>query len=186
MAGPLARNTSIWDEVTGGSGGLIPNTVYYLSETTRGHMTTIQPTNGNGQIVQIGVALDARTLNIGIVPLNAVPTVPTTEHLSGAGGTPGPATIPIANVATSFLENTFTESTLTFGPLADGSVDGQIHNFVNVSANGMALVRVQITSFEGGLTFMTSTATRANFSVIWNSLASEWQKLGTPLAFTES
>ncbi len=123
-------------------------------------------------------------------PTGAGPTGPTgaaaattAEHLSGAGGDPQ---IPLADVDASFLENSLSESVLLFGPLADGVVDGQIHNFVNISASGTRVVRVEITSFEGGFTLMSSTSTRANFSVIWNDQEAVWQVIGTPRNFTES
>ena len=66
-AGPLTLSTNVWDARTGGSGGLVPNAIYWLSSTTRGHMTTVRPTTG--QIVQIGVAFSKTTLNVQITPL---------------------------------------------------------------------------------------------------------------------
>lgn len=67
FAGPLTLTTAQWDARTGGSGGLTPNAVYYLSAATAGQLTTTPPTDPN-YITPIGFALSATTmmLQIGI------------------------------------------------------------------------------------------------------------------------
>jgi hypothetical protein len=59
-AGPLTLPTSVWDAITGGSGGLVVSANYYLSSTTLGHLTT--DASAGGPLV--GVALSPTTLDV--------------------------------------------------------------------------------------------------------------------------
>ena len=63
-AGPLVLPTAIWDRATGGVGGLVPNTIYYLSADEPGHLTSTRP--DHGQIVKVGVAFEAEVLDVQI------------------------------------------------------------------------------------------------------------------------
>jgi adhesin HecA-like repeat protein len=64
-AGALTATTGQWDAVTGGSGGLTPGSVYYLS-TTEGGLTTTAPTEAGDVVAPIGKALTATVLIINI------------------------------------------------------------------------------------------------------------------------
>jgi hypothetical protein len=63
--GPLTLTTEQWDARTGGSGGLTPGDVYYLSAATAGLLTTTPPVNPN-YITPIGFALSATTMQLQI------------------------------------------------------------------------------------------------------------------------
>lgn len=52
-----------WDVVTGDSGGLDANLVYYL-DTTTGKLTSTAPTSG--WVVRVGLAISATELRLGI------------------------------------------------------------------------------------------------------------------------
>lgn len=63
-AGPVVLGTATWDVATGGSGGLVPGQLYYLSQTKPGQLTTQYPFSGAA--VKIGIALNPTTLNVQI------------------------------------------------------------------------------------------------------------------------
>lgn len=68
VAGILAATTGEWDVVTGQTGGLTPDAIYYLDPSTAGHLTTNAPTT-DGQIVcAVGVAVSTTRLKIDIQP----------------------------------------------------------------------------------------------------------------------
>lgn len=50
FSGNISLTTGQWDALTGGSGGLTPGTVYYLSPTTAGSLTATAP-SASGQFV---------------------------------------------------------------------------------------------------------------------------------------
>ncbi len=62
--GTLTLTITQWDLVTGDTGGLIPGTVYFLSETTNGRITKTAPING--YVVKIGVAISTVNFEISI------------------------------------------------------------------------------------------------------------------------
>jgi hypothetical protein len=64
VAGPLVLDTASWDVSTGGSGGLVPGQIYYLSQTEPGRLTTLYPFTGTA--TKIGRALNSTTLNVQI------------------------------------------------------------------------------------------------------------------------
>jgi hypothetical protein len=64
FAGPLTLPTERWDAITGGSGGLTPHEVYYLSAATAGKLTTTPPVSGF--ITPVGFAHNETTLMIQI------------------------------------------------------------------------------------------------------------------------
>ncbi len=63
-AGQVTLPASTWDAATGGSGGLVPHTVYYLSQTTPGHLIAVRPSSG--QAVKIGIALTPEVFDVQI------------------------------------------------------------------------------------------------------------------------
>lgn len=66
--GVLVATTGQWDTITGGSGGLVFNTVYYLDPSTAGKLTDTAPTTVGQLVVQVGVALSTTELSIEIEP----------------------------------------------------------------------------------------------------------------------
>ena len=69
-SGVLTLTTAQWDAVAGTSGGLTPGTVYYLSQTTAGHIITTPAGTPGLVTTQLGQALSATRLLIQIgVPI---------------------------------------------------------------------------------------------------------------------
>jgi hypothetical protein len=66
--GVITATTGEWDTVTGGSGGLVANTVYYLDPDTAGMLTTTAPTDTGDYVVRIGKAISTTELEISIMP----------------------------------------------------------------------------------------------------------------------
>jgi hypothetical protein len=66
VAGVLTATTGQWDTVTGGSGGLVAGTKYYLDAATSGKMTSTAPTTVGQYVVELGVALSTTELMIKI------------------------------------------------------------------------------------------------------------------------
>jgi len=64
--GVLSATTGQWDAVTGGSGGLTYNTVYYLDPDTAGMLTETAPTDTGDYVVRIGKAISTTELEISI------------------------------------------------------------------------------------------------------------------------
>lgn len=64
--GILAATTAQWDAVTGGTGGLTPNTVYFLSAATAGMLTPTAPTTAGQFVLRIGKAISTTELEISI------------------------------------------------------------------------------------------------------------------------
>jgi fibronectin-binding autotransporter adhesin len=60
----LTLTTTQWDAVAGTTGGLTPGTVYFLHQTTPGHLTATPPTTTGQFVVQVGIALSATQLLI--------------------------------------------------------------------------------------------------------------------------
>jgi hypothetical protein len=58
----VVLTTAQWDAVTDQVGGLTPGATYYVSPTTRGHLTTTRPSATGTFTTQVGVALDPTTL----------------------------------------------------------------------------------------------------------------------------
>lgn len=61
-SGTVSGTTGEWDAVTGQTGGLTPGSVYYLSNTTYGNLTTAVPSSG--YLVRVGVATSNQKLLI--------------------------------------------------------------------------------------------------------------------------
>ncbi len=63
--GIITATTGEWDTVTGDSGGLTPNTLYYLSETTSGKLKAVAP--ATGYVSPIGIAISTTQMKIEIL-----------------------------------------------------------------------------------------------------------------------
>jgi hypothetical protein len=109
------------------------------------------------------------------------PCPPTTEHVSGDGSSPP---IPLNQaVDTSFISSSGSESNQDF-TLADGTVDGQIHNIVNESVN-ITGITVTPANLHNGTSIGTGFPD-ASATLIWNAPMGEWFVLGTMLGFSVS
>lgn len=64
--GILSLTTGQWDTITGGTGGLTPGTVYWLSPTTAGRLTTTPPSAIGDFVLQVGRAFSETDLEISI------------------------------------------------------------------------------------------------------------------------
>ncbi|MFZ5832702.1 MAG: hypothetical protein ACOY3P_21655 [Planctomycetota bacterium] len=64
--GVLTATTLQWDAVTGGSGGLVPGTVYYLDAFNPGRLTSTAPTTAGQFVVRVGLALSPSDMDISI------------------------------------------------------------------------------------------------------------------------
>jgi hypothetical protein len=65
--GVVILTTGEWDAVTGGSGGLTPDSEYFLSATTAGLLTTTAPTTAGHVVKPLGVALSTTELALRIL-----------------------------------------------------------------------------------------------------------------------
>jgi hypothetical protein len=63
-AGVVTLTTGQWDTIAGTTGGLIFNTVYYLSGATAGLITATAPTSG--YVLELGRAVSTTSLKINI------------------------------------------------------------------------------------------------------------------------
>lgn len=63
-SGVMTATTAQWDAVTGGTGGLVFNTTYYLDATTVGKLTPTAPSATGQSVVQVGVALSTTDMEI--------------------------------------------------------------------------------------------------------------------------
>jgi len=68
VAGIHTLATALWDAVTGQTGGLTPNTVYYLDPSNAGKLTTTAPTTAGQQVVRIGRAINSTQMRLLIQP----------------------------------------------------------------------------------------------------------------------
>lgn len=63
-ASTLTANTAQWDAVSGGTGGLTPGSVYYLSGSTAGSISTTPPAGTGKYVLPVGVSLNTTTMGI--------------------------------------------------------------------------------------------------------------------------
>jgi len=68
--GVLSLTTGEWDSITGDTGGLTFNDVYYLDPDTAGMLTTTAPTTTGDFVVRVGKAISTTDMEISI--LNAI------------------------------------------------------------------------------------------------------------------
>lgn len=66
-SGHLTGSTAQWDAVTGGTGGLTANSIYYLSATTAGRLTATPPSTSGHVVVEVGKAVSTTTLKIAVI-----------------------------------------------------------------------------------------------------------------------
>jgi hypothetical protein len=66
--GQISATAAQWDAVTGQTGGLTAGSVYYLSATTAGQMTTTAPTTAGQYVGRIGKALSSTVFDLAIAP----------------------------------------------------------------------------------------------------------------------
>ena len=63
-ASSLTATTAQWDVATGCSGGLIPGSIYYLSDSVAGKISTTPPTTNGKYVMPIGIAFDTTEMEI--------------------------------------------------------------------------------------------------------------------------
>ena len=68
MDGLLNATTAQWDAVTGGSGGLVFKTRYYLDPATAGKLTSTAPTTTGQYVCEVGIAMSTTDMKINIMP----------------------------------------------------------------------------------------------------------------------
>lgn len=68
LNGILTATTGQWDAVTGGSGGLVKDTIYYLDTTTAGMLTSTAPTTIGQLVVEVGIGLSTTEMLVRIRP----------------------------------------------------------------------------------------------------------------------
>lgn len=66
--GVFTASTAQWDAVTGGTGGLTPGAIYYLSAGTAGRLTATAPSSTGEFVSRVGKALSTTALEITIQP----------------------------------------------------------------------------------------------------------------------
>lgn len=66
VQGILTATTVQWDAVTGGTGGLVFNTKYFLDPTTSGKLTSTPPTTVGQLVVLIGTAISTVDMEVAI------------------------------------------------------------------------------------------------------------------------
>jgi hypothetical protein len=66
--GLMTATTGQWDAVTGETGGLVFDTIYYLDPTTPGRLTATAPSTVGQTVVAVGVALSTTELSVNIQP----------------------------------------------------------------------------------------------------------------------
>jgi hypothetical protein len=60
--GIVSLTTAQWNTVTGGTGGLTYNSIYYLSPSTAGGLTTTAPTTAGQIVAPVGLAISTTDL----------------------------------------------------------------------------------------------------------------------------
>lgn len=66
FAGPVELTHAQWDAIAGTSGGLVPNTPYFLSAATGGFITSVAPSASGSIALQVGVAISSTVLVVQI------------------------------------------------------------------------------------------------------------------------
>jgi hypothetical protein len=64
--GTVIATTGQWDAVTGQTGGLTPNTSYFLDPSTAGKMTTTAPTTVGQLVVLLGTAVSSTQFDVDV------------------------------------------------------------------------------------------------------------------------
>lgn len=63
-SGELTATTGQWDAVTGGAGGLVAGSVYYLDPSTSGRLTATAPTTAGQFVAEVGLALSTTKMHV--------------------------------------------------------------------------------------------------------------------------
>lgn len=66
IASVLQATTGSWDAVAGTSGGLTAGTIYYLSDSSAGHITSTAPSTSGHYVQEVGEGISATELLINI------------------------------------------------------------------------------------------------------------------------
>lgn len=66
--GMLTATAGQWDVITGGSGGLVSGSTYFLDAANAGKLTTVAPTQTGQYVVRVGRAINTTSLEISIYP----------------------------------------------------------------------------------------------------------------------
>jgi hypothetical protein len=66
MDGIVEATTTQWDAVTGGTGGLTPGAIYFLSAATAGRLTLAPPTTVGHYVARVGRAVSATKMDLAI------------------------------------------------------------------------------------------------------------------------
>lgn len=66
LDGTVSLTTAQWDAITGGSGGLVFDTKYYLDPATAGKLTSTAPTTVGQLVVEVGIAMSTVDLKLNI------------------------------------------------------------------------------------------------------------------------
>lgn len=66
LEGVLSATTGQWDAVTGGSGGLVKDTIYYLDPAAAGMLTSTAPSTAGQFVVQIGIGLSTTEIKVSL------------------------------------------------------------------------------------------------------------------------
>lgn len=64
--GIITATTAQWDAVTGATGGLVPNSPYYLNPTTAGRLTATAPTTTGQYVKRVGLAISTTAMDISV------------------------------------------------------------------------------------------------------------------------
>ena len=64
--GILVATTTQWDAVTGLTGGLVKDNIYYIDAATAGKLTSTAPTTAGQFVKEIGTAISTTEMQIGI------------------------------------------------------------------------------------------------------------------------
>lgn len=67
-SGVIVATTTQWDAVAGTTGGLVPGTVYYLSDAAPGSLTATAPTTVGSLVVPVGIGISTTEMKIEIKP----------------------------------------------------------------------------------------------------------------------
>ena len=173
-SGPIELDTAVWDSVTGGTGGLIPNAAYYLSQTTPGHLSA--PPNG-GVLQKVGIAISPTVLHVQIgetLPAELSSVLPTNERVTATQNLAG---VPVSpTIGTSFVVSDGNAET-QFVTLADGASDGFQKTIVYYGIPGAPLIITPANFAFGTQVELPDTGGTATFA--WDSEEETWSLVST-------
>lgn len=68
QSGIVVATTAQWDAVAGTTGGLVPNTYYFLDPATPGRLTSTPPTTTGQVLTLVGLSISATALEVDPAP----------------------------------------------------------------------------------------------------------------------